>query len=553
MKILTPQAFEKLVEQYYKAWFRFHPELAIQVGVEGLEDKLTPFDDEAIGALISLNQKLICSLDELNFSELSRLQQLDYHILGNSANLELHDLLDRDWRYLMPQAYLPVDGIHQLLNRPVNNVHQALKHRLQAVPEYLRSAKSFLKGQAEKIPANWVLSAITGATSGAEYFRDLLRNPDIKHIFTNPARLQPVFDDAAKAMEDFATFLQRDIKPLAQGTFACGEGYFNLLLKDRHDLDINADQLYQFGETLFNQTQKELQALCEELPGSNEWQEQLAAIREQHPEKGEALLEAYRDRMKAALKFVEQHQLVTLPQVQALKIIETPVFQRHEIPFAAYEEPSYKDPAQKGFYFVTPVRSDGDLLEHNWASIDLTCVHEAFPGHHLQFVSANINTENSLPRLLNPSASLYEGWALYCEEMMQEQGFLDKPEHRFMMLRDRLWRALRVMLDVQLHCRNLSIDEAASKMCKILGFTIDQAKADLSWYSQCPTVPMAYATGWALIKALREEQSKKPDFSLKQFHDDLLSVGSCALPLVIKYKFGEEAWLKAKHKVFNTG
>ena len=128
---------------------------------------------------------------------------------------------------------------------------------------------------------------------------------------------------------------------------------------------------------------------------------------------------------------------------------------------------------------------------------------------------------------------------------------MDKPEHHFIMLRDRLWRALRVILDVELHCRNLSIDDAANKMCKALGFTIDQAKADLSWYSQSPTVPMGYATGWALIKALREEESKKSGFNLKQFHDDLLSVGSCALPLVIKYKFGEDAWKLAKNKVFN--
>jgi len=191
------------------------------------------------------------------------------------------------------------------------------------------------------------------------------------------------------------------------------------------------------------------------------------------------------------------------------------------------------------------------LLEHNWASIDLTCVHEAFPGHHLQFATANTNPENSLPRLLNSSATLYEGWALYCENMMQEEGFLNKPEHQFIMLRDRLWRALRVMLDVELQTQNLSIDKAAQRMCDELGFSIDQAKADLSWYSKSPTVPMSYAVGWALIKALREDESKKDDFNLKQFHDRLLSVGSCALPLVIKFEFGDEAWEKACKKVFS--
>ena len=77
-----------------------------------------------------------------------------------------------------------------------------------------------------------------------------------------------------------------------------------------------------------------------------------------------------------------------------------------------------------------------------------------------------------------------------------------EPEHKFIMLRDRLWRALRLMLDVELHCRGLSVDDAAQKMCTHLSFSIDQAKADISWYTQEPTVPMSYAVGWALIRAL---------------------------------------------------
>jgi len=279
--------------------------------------------------------------------------------------------------------------------------------------------------------------------------------------------------------------------------------------------------------------------------------EALASIRQDYPAGGpEKLLDAYRQRMKAAYDFVKREQLVSMPENQTLKIVDTPEFLRHQIPFAAYQEPTYKDPKQQGYYFVTPVVSEGHMLEHNWTSIDLTCVHEAYPGHHLQFVTANHNPANSLPRLLNASATLYEGWALYCEDLMQEQGFLHRPEHQFIMLRDRLWRAMRVMLDVELHCGQLGLDEAAQRMCTHLGFSIDQARADLSWYTQSPTVPMGYATGWALIKALREQQSQQEDFQLRAFHDKLLSVGSCALPLVIKRAFGEDAWRQARDYVF---
>lgn len=543
--------FNSLQEYYYNAWFRFHPEMAVHVGVSGYEEQLTPFSDEDIGALISLNQKIIFSLDELTVSALSANQRLDYSILYNAASIELHELIERDWRYIMPQKYLPLEAIHQLINRPVDNLHRALKHRMQSVPEYLRSAKNYLLQQPENIPPNWVADAISGAISGAQYFRELINNPDVVHKFKNPSRLQPVFDAAAHAMDEFEKFLRKDIQPLAKGSFACGNNHFTTLLNNWHCLEVDTQQLYKFGENLFQQTQQELQDICKQLPGSDDIEEQLAEIRYQHPGEGDELMNAYRTRMKAVYDFVLEQGLVSMPEVQSLKVVETPIFLRHEIPFAAYDEPSYKDPQQKGYYYVTPVRSEGHLLEHNWTSIDLTCVHEAFPGHHLQFVTANRNPHNSLPRLLNSSATFYEGWALYCEDMMQEQGFLDKPEHHFIMLRDRLWRALRVMLDVELHTRKITIDQAAQRMCDALGFSIDQAKADLSWYTQAPTVPMGYATGWALIKALREEESKKAGFSLKNFHDRLLSVGSCALPLVIKSEFGDQAWRTVHEKVFS--
>ena len=554
-EVSAEKAFNALLEQYYNAWFRYHPEKAVQVGIPGYEDQLKPYSNDDIGALIALNEKMLSALQELDFSALMADQKIDYAILYNSVVTELHELLENDWRYCRPQDYVPVEAIHQLLMRPVENLHQAFKHRMKQIPEYLRGAKSYLDQHPEKIPASWLQGARYQATAGAKFFRDLTTHAVVVNKFQNPARLQPICEQAAIALDDFARHLN-ELQTSVSGDFACGREFFERLLKDAHCLDVSADDLYKFGEKLFEQTSQKLEQLTKELRSDGDMEALLASIRHEYPRhdyaKGddEVLLTAYRDRMKKTLDFVNEHQLVSVPKNQALKVMDTPEFMRHEIPFAAYEEPTYKDEQQRGYYYVTPVASEGHLLEHNWTSIDLTCVHEAFPGHHLQFVTANNNPVNSLPRLLNASGTMYEGWALYCEDLMQEQGFLDKPEHEFIMLRDRLWRALRIMLDVELHCRGLSIDDAAQKMCNHLSFSIDQAKADISWYTQEPTTPMSYAVGWALIKALREQQSKIEDFDLKEFHDKLLSVGSCALPLVIKHAFGDDAWQQAKASVF---
>ena len=549
----SSQQFNALLQQYYKVWFRYHPEDAVHVGVSGYEELLRAYANDEIGALIALNEKLLSSLDEVDFESLSAEQQIDYSILYNSASRELQEILTQDWRYRCPQHYVPVEAIYQLLNRPVENLHAAVKHRLELIPEYLRGARANLIEHPERIPPQWCISAIKQSQAGSAYIRNLTRHPVLMQQFNNPARIQPVCDQAAMALDEYASFLQQNLLPLCEGDFAAGEDDFSSWINEAHFLDISADELYRFGESLFEQTQKELEALAQEAFDGATTDEVMARIREDYPQGGEdELLNVYRQQMKSAFEFVQQHELVSMPKNQALKVLSTPEFMRHEIPFAAYEEPTYKDAAQRGYYYVTPVVSEGQKLEHNFTSIGLTCVHEAFPGHHLQFVKANKNPNNSLPRLLNASATLYEGWALYCEELMQEQGFLNKPEHRFMMLRDRLWRALRVMLDVELHTQGLDIETAAQRMCTQLGFDIDQAKADLSWYIQAPSVPMSYAVGWSLIKALREIESAKADFNLKDFHDRLLSVGSCALPLVIKRVFGDSSWQACKQKVFGS-
>ena len=201
---------------------------------------------------------------------------------------------------------------------------------------------------------------------------------------------------------------------------------------------------------------------------------------------------------------------------------------------------------------MTPPRTEEELAEHDSTGLMHTCVHEAWPGHHLQFVTANLNpAARRLPRLLNASATFYEGWALYSEQLMQEQGFLDRPESRVILLRDRLWRALRILIDIEIHTRDVSLETAADKLVTELGFPRSQALGELTWYSQAPTVPLGYAIGWALIRALRDSVcAGSSPLPLKIFHDRLLSAGSVALPLVIRHVFGEPVWREIRQRVF---
>ena len=544
------RAFDQLQQEFYHAWFRFHPEEAARVGLEEYAGLLRTYDDDDIGALISLNQKMHSALDEIDQDELEEDRYIDFQLMKAAVSVECHDLQELDWRYRNPLMYVPVQAVYQLLIHPVQDVQNAIIHRLETIPEYLRGARTLLLLMPEKLVPAWLHSAVEQCETGAGFIRDLGRHPLICEKFTNPARLQPLLDDASHALDDFAHFLQQDIAHKASGDFAVGRDRFNRLLIENHFLDVDAKEMLAFGEKLYAATESELKIQAESMESGADISVLMEKIGQKHPKPAQ-LLDTYRQRMHEAHKWLQQHELVTLPEKESLHIQETPAFLKPLIPFAAYEPPMPVDHTQRGLYYITTSDDEALLAEHNRYSIDITSVHESYPGHHLQFVTANIHHADNMTRSVHASASLYEGWALYCEDLMQEQGFLNSKEHRFIMLRDRLWRALRVIIDVRIHTQGLSISEAAKLMVDKLGFDQQQADAELAWYSTVPTIPLCYATGYELIKAVREHQQRKEGFELKAFHDALLQQGSIALPLVIRRAFGEDAWNYAREKVFS--
>ncbi|MEE8429607.1 MAG: DUF885 domain-containing protein, partial [Gammaproteobacteria bacterium] len=511
------------------------------------------YDDDEFGALIALQEKVLAGLEEVDFESLDPDRQLDFQLLAGQASIEHHNLLERDWRRRDPARFLPVNAIYQLTVRAVENPADALFARLEAVPDYLRGARSHLQQIPELIPALWLEAAHEEALSGAQFLRGLphIMGPQIGAH--RKARLHDLLETAAHSLEDFSRFLEQDLAHYADGDYGCGRQHFDRLLTQQHFLPVDADGLHQFGQRLFEETRRELNELVNTTDNGGTYQDMIARMRADHPEP-QKLLACYREQMAAARRFVEEHDLVTLPETEKLKVVETPLFLRHQIPFAAYLEPSPNDASQRGLYYVTPADTQELLGEHNFLGLMHTCVHEAWPGHHLQFVTANLNpAARSLPRLINTSATLYEGWALYCEQLMQEQAFLGGVEHRFLLLRDRLWRALRVMLDVELHTRGLTVADAAKRMQQELGFPRAQAMADLHWYTRSPTVPMGYATGWALINEARDCVRKtEAEFSLRRFHDRLLSVGSMALSLGLQRAFEPAIWQQAQQRVFGN-
>jgi uncharacterized protein (DUF885 family) len=534
-------SFAEFCERYFQRYFELHPTEAIYYGVPGYDHLLNDYSDDAFNGERAFVSDSLAGIRRIERVGLDADEAIDYDLLLGRLTILSYELAKEDFRLKQPDIYLPVDSIYILTVRPTSDFAGNLLRRLDRGPDVLRRGIENLSRTAANPPRLWTEMAIEGANGSGSFLDTLPGHPKVQAEIKDDAKLNASIQKLKAAIDDYSEFLKTELLPRSRGTYAVGEEHYNLLLKHKHFLTHEASSLLALGEALFETTKRELNALAEELGAGKGIEAITRSIQENHPALDE-VLPAYRRAMAAAREFVKQTDLVSFPAREELHVVPTPEFRRHEIPFAAYLSPSPKDPGQVGYYYVTPV-DDTDLLrEHNWVGLENTSVHESYPGHHLQFSVANtIPAAASLPRLSNESSVFYEGWALYCEQLMQEQGFLKTREHRFVMLKDRLWRALRIIIDVKTQTGKMTYDEAAALMVRELQFPRAQACADLNWYSQSPSGPMGYALGWSMINRLRDREKTRlgGKFSLREFHDKLLSAGSISLPLVERRHFNQ--------------
>jgi uncharacterized protein (DUF885 family) len=235
-----------------------------------------------------------------------------------------------------------------------------------------------------------------------------------------------------------------------------------------------------------------------------------------------------------------------MPEDEELVVMATPAFLRSMLPFAAYDPPGPFSDRQLGFYYVTPPPEglSGEALalamrSHPRASLATTGVHEAYPGHHLQLVSANRASTLARRVAAIPDGGnlLVEGWAFYCEELMEREGFLADPSARLMRLNDQVWRACRVVIDVELHLGHMDVDHAVDYLVAETHMNRREAEIECRRYAEEPGQAMSYLLGKREVARLAELWRGAHRGPLRAFHDELLSWGSLP-PAVIAWGMG---------------
>ncbi len=436
---------------------------------------------------------------------------------------------------IMSMAHVMLTRDYQEINERVNN----LEVRLRKSICYLKGSKDLLTKPNYELTKQAILQARRG---GVSYFSSKVYEM-IEHqggVLTKEIR--QTLKEVVLAFKEHIKFLE-NLLPKAKGKFAIGEDVYNEFLNNSYLLDYTNQELIKIGYQLLEKTQNEMINLAREIDANSDWQKIISEMKDSHP-KADNLLQTYKKELNNVKQFVINNKVASIPENEELIIIETPEHMRSLFPYAGYSRPAAFDEFQSGRFWVTPVEdemSEEDkeekLKEHMFYKIPVFVLHEGYPGHHLQ-ITTQQNLNNKLRKIFHNNLYV-EGWAFYCEELLDKLGYISDPKTKLSRLKDQLWRASRIIIDASLHSEKMTFNEAVEFLVENAHLEKSNAHAEVSRYIQNPLRPMSYLIGkLELIKIAEDYKSRhENDYNMKIFHDKLLSLGALPPRLVKKELF----------------
>ncbi|SNT81797.1 DUF885 domain-containing protein [Stenotrophomonas sp. CC120222-04] len=544
-------AFADLSKRALDTWMQLSPVSATQIGDHRYDSELDDLSAAGQQKTVAAYKALLGELDKIEVAKLGRENQVDAAILRNQLQSEIWNaevLQSGKWD---PQLYNGIAGsaIYGLMAREFAPLPERLKSataRMEKLPAIFAQARENLDpARVPKIHAETVAKQNKGILSIVDTFI----TPHIGELpQADQQRLQAAIEGLKKAVDEQQTWLDKTLVPNAKGDFRIGAEKYDQKLKFALSSSLSRQEIGERARAELKRVREDMygiaQTVLKDKPGAPEMPAQ--PTDEQQQKAIEAALElAYADKpardkvvddAKAALEqstaFVREHDLVTLPDAP-VDIILMPEFQRG-VAVAYCDSPGPLDKNLKTFYAVSPIPDDWNekqvdsfLREYNSRMIHLLSIHEGTPGHYLEgWHSAKFP---STLRAVLRSGLFAEGWAVYTERMMQEQGYLNNdPLFHLVQLKFYLRTISNAILDQGVHVDNWDREKAMHLMTH--DAFQQESEASGKWVraqltsAQLPTYFVGAQEHFDTRKAVQEKLGDK--FNLKAYHDQVLSYGA---------------------------
>jgi len=533
--------FEQLVDDFVFGTLALSPTTATSFGYHvhhgaSLDDMLDDFSPAGLAAARDLLHEMDARIGKLDAASLDAEQRADIDIMRNAIGASRLDLDEIQSYRHNPTTYVELlgNGLYSpyvLQYAPIGERYRHIINRLNKVPELIRQAQANL----EDSPEIWNRVAREENAGNVSLIDTTLRAEC-------PSDVRMRYDQAAAAaiasLNGFNRWLEDHLAE-RPSDWRLGKALY--AKKFRYTLATG-----KTPETLLAEAEADLvkvRAEIARLAAPKSVEQALADVARQHA-MASTFIPSAKQALATATAFVKSKDLLSLPPNANLQVIETPVFMRGIYGVGGFNPAPALEPTLGAFFWVTPIPSswpqaqiDSKLREYNDSGVQHLTVHEAMPGHYVQGEYANEIQPRSRRLLRNIYANgpYVEGWAVYAQQLMAEQGYLSDSPGYALTLQKQLLRVLaNTILDVRLQTLGMTDQQALDLMIKSTYQESEEANAKLqrAKLSSCQ-LPTYYAgyKGWM---AVREHYQAKHGaaFSLKAFHESALKQGAVPLPVL---------------------
>jgi uncharacterized protein (DUF885 family) len=543
-------AFTHWLDDFFASYYCHRPVNATFIGKHEHDSRLADYSEAGVEATLSEMEGLLVRLQTLPTEPLTAAEELDRKLAEGFLEIQRWEYTSTHLQGGNPSTYVGegIFGVISLFLRPFAPLAQRVDcaiARMEAIPTLLDQGKT----NTRQAPPAWIQRAIRECTGALAFLRDgvdLL----IQEYTIPGTRLRAAADLAAAAFADFQRSLEADLRASVNEGYACGAQALDLLIHKGHFLDMDADAIVSYAQGRLSQAEAYLGDHAKDW-GADTWPAALALLADQHPAIDEYYAR-YSQVWNSCRATARAHRLVTWPDYP-IRYVPQPRWARQAAPylyFLFYRAPAAYDEVPVVDYLVTPIepdmpraKQDQLLRATNDSVIKLNhVIHHGSIGHHLQNWHAyraesrigQIAAVDCASRIaMFCGGTMAEGWACYSTGLMGKVGFLT-PLEQYAEYQTRARMAARAIVDVRLHRREFSLEEATTFYQQHAGMTQAAAQSEAIKNSMFPGTALMYLMGNDMILQLRSDVAVRQGatFDLQRFHDQFLSYGSVPVALI---------------------
>jgi len=554
----APQTFSVWSEQYFDELFHAQPSYATSVGLHEYDTMLEDYSAAAVQKQTVKLHEWEKKFESIPAEGLDRDVAADRQILLNSIRSQLLSLETiRMWEKNPDNYSSGITGsVFVIMSRnyaPVNTRLRAAVEREKQMPQVFVEARKNLKNPP-KIYTEIALEQIDGLVS---FFQN-----DVPAAFKDATDEQTKADFAKsnaaviEALKSYGAWLKSDLLARSNGDFRFGADTYRKKLQYDEMVDTPLDRLIEIDMANMRANQAEFARIAHEVDPNKSPLDVLAELATIHPAP-DKLLDAFRDSFNGEIAFIKAHKIITLPSDVRPVLEETPPFMRATTQASMDPPGPFETHSKTAFFNVTLPESGWSkerVAEHmaafNVGTIVSTSVHEAYPGHYVQFLWQN-QFPSKIRKLVGANSNI-EGWAHYCEQMMLDEGYgqpgfgaKDEREAKLIrlgQLQDALLRNARFVVGIKMHTAGMTTEEAEAFFVKEGYQSPSIAKMETKRGTSDATY-LYYTLGKLQILKLREDVKKKRGaaFTLQGFHDDLMRQGFAPIKVIRKAMLNDDS------------